>query len=30
VLPAHGATEEERKTLKKRFKNVVDVTCPFV
>ena len=30
VLPAHGATSEEVKNLKKNFKIVVDVTCPFV
>jgi len=30
VLPAHGATEKEKEDLKKRFKKIVDVTCPFV
>ncbi|MEF3244976.1 MAG: 4-hydroxy-3-methylbut-2-enyl diphosphate reductase [Caldisericaceae bacterium] len=30
VLPAHGATESEINALEKRFKKIVDVTCPFV
>ncbi len=30
LLPAHGATTQERKLAKKKFKNVIDTTCPFV
>ncbi len=30
LLPAHGATTQERTLAKKKFKNVIDTTCPFV
>ncbi len=30
LLPAHGATKEENDKAKKRFKKVIDTTCPLV
>ena len=30
LLPAHGATTQERVLAKRKFKNVIDTTCPFV
>ena len=30
LLPAHGATSQEKTLAKEKFKNVIDTTCPFV